>query len=315
MGGSPPKPDPMMGEAAKMSAETGRQMLDWMKGQATVTNAWAAEDRAREVGTFRPLQDKFISEAQTWDSPERTAARVAEAQGDVAIAGRAAAGQRSRAAMAMGVNPASGRFRSAEAKAGTDLALASAGAGNLARRTVAAEGDARRAQAINLGMGLAVNPGTSMGISNSAGGAGFSGAMSGYGQQASILNTDYQNRMQSWQAQQGMMSGLFSGLGAIVGLSDKNAKKNKREVSALDAAKKMPVSKWDYKEGMGDEGTHIGPMAQDFQKATGVGDGKVIDLMTQMGVTLGAVQELAEKVDRLEAKSGLGRSQEMGAAA
>lgn len=318
MGGSPPKPDPQMGEAAKMSAETGRQMLDWMKGQATITNNWAAEDRAREVGTFRPLQDQFIAEAQTWDSPSRVSARAAEAGADVAIAGRQAAGQRVRQAMAMGVNPNSGRFQNAEGRAATDLALASAGASNLARRTVRAEGDARRAQAINLGMGLAVNPGTSMGLSNSAGSSGFGGAMSGYGQQAGILNNEYQGRLQSWNAQQNSMSGLFGGIGAVLGAtngfgmfpaawgpSSKEYKEDKKPVKgALDAARSMPVEQWRYKPGIADGGAepHIGPYAEDFQQATGVGDGKTIDLMTQMGVTLGAVQELADKVDRIEAK-------------
>lgn len=304
MGGSPPKPDPMMGEAAKMSAETGRQMLDWMKDQAAITNTWAADDRAREVNTFRPLQDQFIADAQTWDSPARQATRAAEATADVRLASQQATDQRARRARAMGVDPRSGRFINAEAKAGTDAALASAGASNLARRTVRAEGDARRAQAINLGMGLAVNPGTSMGISNGAAGSGFSGAMSGYGQQGNIMSQEFDQRMSSWQAQQGAMSGLFSGLGAIVGLSDENVKENRKKVKALDAARDMPVEKWDYKDGVADEGTHIGPMAQDFKKATGVGDGKTIDLMTQMGVTLGAVQELADKVDKIEAKVG-----------
>lgn len=311
-GSSAPKPDKQMGEAAKMSAETGRQMLDWMKGQASITNNWAADDRAREVGTFRPLQDQFIAEAQSWDAPGRVSARAAEASADVAIAGRQAAGQRVRQAMAMGVNPNSGRFQSAEGRASTDLALASAGASNLARRTVRAEGDARRAQAINLGMGLAVNPGTSMGLSNSAGSSGFGGAMSGYGQQASILNNEYRGRLESWNAQNQSMAGLFGGLGAIAGAwpSSKEYKKDKKPVKgALDAARSMPVEQWSYKPGIADGGAqpHIGPYAEDFQQATGVGDGKTIDIMTQMGVTLGAVQELADKVDRIEAKVSGGK--------
>ena len=75
----------------------------------------------------------------------------------------------------MGIDPRSGRYATAEAKAGTDLALAGAGAKNLARRQVEDTGRSLRANAINLGQGMAVNPGTSMGLSNGAGQAGFGG--------------------------------------------------------------------------------------------------------------------------------------------
>lgn len=303
MGGSAPKPDPQMGIAAQMSAQTGQDMLAWMRDQATITNRWADEDRTRYQDVFQPLQDQYIADAQSYASPERKASAAAEAGADVALATRQAGEQRQRQQMAMGVNPMSGRAINANAKAGTDGALAMAGAQNLARRNVEQQGQAMQANAINLGNGLAVNPGTSMGLSNGAGQAGFGGAMSGYGQQANILGQQHQMQMQAWQANQSGIGALGSALGTVAGafISSKKVKEDKAPVDALGAVKKMPVEKWKYKKGEGDGKTHIGPYAEDFKKATGIGDGKSIDALSMIGMTMGAVRQLADKVDAMGA--------------
>lgn len=302
-GGKAPAPDKNIGIAAMKSAATGEAMLSWMKSQAEVTNAWAAEDRSRFKEKFLPLQDQFIADAVGYDTPQRREAEAAAAGADVQLQGRIAADGRRRQAMAMGVNPASGRFVNAEAKAGTDLALAGAGAGNLARRNVEQTGRGLVANAINLGQGSAVNPGTSMGLSNGAGQAGFSGAMQGYGQQGQLLNQDYQNRMQAWQANQGMLGSLGGALGSIAGLmwSSKELKHDKKPATGnLEKLDAMPVEEWTYNPGVGDSGTHIGPYAEDFAAATGKGDGKTINVIDAVGVTMAAVKGLSKKVDRLE---------------
>lgn len=308
MGGSAPRSDPQMGQAALLSAQTGRDMLAWMKNQAEVTNGWAAEDRARYKGVFEPLQDQFIAEAQGFASPERKAAAADAAAADVTLAAGQQQGQMRRQMGAMGINPASGRFIEAMRRGGTDTALATAGARNLATRTVDDQGRQLRAAAINMGSGMGVNPGTSMGLSNSAGSAGFQGAMSGYNQQASILHDDWKQRMAGWEAKNSMMSGLFGGLGTIAGalpwgtgiLSSKSLKTDKAPVDgALEAVKAMPVEKWTYKPGVADGGTHVGPYAEDFAKATGMGDGKTIDPISAWGVTMKAVQEVDAKVESI----------------
>ena len=306
-GGSAPDPDPNIGKAAMLSAKTGEQMLAWMQDQAKVTNQWATEDRGRYTSVFQPLQDRYIAEADSWASPERMGARADEAAADVALAARQGQEQMARQMASMGVNPASGRFAGMARSAALQTGLATAGARNNARRQVQAEGDARMAGAINLGQGLGVNPGQSMQISNQAGGAGFSGAMQGYGQQASLLNQDYQNRLDAWKTNQQSLGSAMGALGTVMGAlpwtSSKEVKTDKAPVKgALDAAKRMPVEAWTYKPGAGDGGRHVGPYAEDFKAATGVGDGKTIDPISLVGVTLGAVQELSAKVDALEAK-------------
>ena len=189
--------------------------------------------------------------------------------------------------------------------------MARAGAVNLSNRQVEAEADAKMANAINMGAGLAVNPGTSMGLSNSAGGTGFQGAMSGYGQQASILNQDYQNRRQAWADGQSGAQGLMGAVGTIAGaygpqlmtlLSSKEVKTDKAPVGdgkALGAIRKMPVETWRYKPGAGDENAHVGTYAEDFAAATGAGDGKSIPIIDAIGVTMGAIKDLDRKVEKI----------------
>ena len=311
MGGSAPASDPNIGIAARKSASVGQQMMDFMRGQAGTTNRWAAEDRERYETQFQPLQDRYIDQAENWNSPQRRQAEAQEAATDVAVASRQAQQQQRRAQMQMGINPASGAGRAASIRQGNDTALAVAGARNNARNRVEAEGASRMANAINMGSGLAVNPGTSMGLSNNAMQSGGSAAMSGYGQQGSLLQADHQNRMQAWQSNQSGIAGLLGGIGQLAGasgmlpmLSSKKVKHDKKPVDSLGAVRKMPVEQWTYNEGKGDSGTHVGPYAEDFAKATGVGDGGSIDPITMMGVTLGAVRQLDEQVQKLTGAMG-----------
>lgn len=313
-GGSSPKPDPQIGQAALKTAAVGEQMLGWMQDQAAITNEWASEDRTRWNDVFKPLQDQYISDAQSWNSAERKDARADQAIADTRLQARVADGTRVRQAMAMGVNPASGAFQAASAKAGVDAALAASGAGNLARRQVEAEAEGKMTNAINLGSGLAVNPATSMGLSNGAITAGGSAAQQGYSQQGSLLNTQYQQQLQSWQANNDNITGLFGAAGSVVGmLSSKDAKTDKQplaEGEALGAVREMPVEKWRYKDGMGDGGAQqmVGTYAEDFQKATGEGNGKVIPIQTAIGVTMGAIRDLDKKVDRLASGKNMKRA-------
>lgn len=309
-GGSAPSPDKNIGLAAMKSAEVGQQYLDWTKEQAEITNKWAADDRQRWEDVYRPMQDEFIEEAQNWDTAGRRQGAMKQAVGDVRLAAAGAEGTRRRQAMAMGVNPASGAFQQGGRAAAQETTLAVAGASNMARRTVQQEAAAKKASAINMGSGLAVNPGTSMGLSNSAMGSGAGAAMQGYNQQGSLLNTQYNQQMQQYQAQQQGSASLMQGLGTIGGMlmmSSKDSKTNKRKMKdgeALEAIRGLPVERWDYKEGMGDGGKdHIGTYAEDFQKATGSGDGKAINVVDAIGLLTGGMKDLANKVDQLGSMS------------
>lgn len=311
MGGSAPKPDPNIGIAANKSAQTGADMFKWMKGQAKITNQWAAEDRNRYKTVFQPMQDQFIADAQAWDTPGRRDAVANQAIADVSTQAGIASGVRQRRAMASGVDPSSGRYLAQEAKAGNAVTLAKSGAANLARRQVEQQGYARRADAINMGRGLAVNPATSMGLSSGAMATGGNAAIRGYGQQANLLNMQYGQQMDAYNSQQQTLGAVAGAAGRLLSsapflamLSSKEAKKDKTPArGALRAVEKMPVEEWTYKKGMADEGRHIGTYAEDFKRETGKGDGKSIPIVDAIGVTMGAVKELSAKVDKMAANA------------
>ena len=62
----------------------------------------------------------------------------------------------------------------------------------------------------------------------------------------------------------------------------------------------MRIERWRYR---GDGATHIGPMAQDFAAAFGVGDNdRVIRNLDASGVALAAIQALAAEVSELRAQ-------------
>lgn len=303
---SAPTPDPRMGEAAMLSAQTGQQYLQFMQGQADIANRWASEDRGRSQGVYQPIEDRFIADAVGYDTPERRDAAAAEAVADVRQQGAIARAGSERRLTGMGVMPGSGRFAGESRRADAAEGLAAAGAANMARRNVQGQGEARIANVVNMGRGMAVNPATSLGLANGAASSGFGGAMQGYGQQGSILGQQHDAQVRAWSATQSNNAAIGGALGQLAGafiLSSKDAKTNKKKVyGILDAVKEMPVEKWTYKDGMGDGKTHIGTYAEDFTEKTGLGDGKTLSVIDALGVNMGAVKELAMQVDELAAR-------------
>jgi hypothetical protein len=72
----------------------------------------------------------------------------------------------------------------------------------------------------------------------------------------------------------------------------------------LDQVVDMPISTWSYKSGKDGHARHIGPMAQDFQAAFGVGESdKFIFQVDADGVSFAAIQALDAKVEELEAEN------------
>lgn len=267
-GGSSPKPDPAIGQAALLEAQTGKEYLNFAKEQFAVANArqdkqdaianevtqdqlsasrqsrqWATEDRNRYQSTFVPLQNEFIDTAKGWDSKQRQDKLASEAKADVLNNAAQQRQSSQRQMAALGVNPASGRFAGIDRAGEMATSLAAAGAENTSRNQVRKEAVAMKADAINMGNGLSVNPATSLGLSSSTGAAaygttsanngqaaantnivsgGYQTYMQGLNSQANILNQQYSNQLNAWSAQQqanaANTSGLFGGLGSAVGM-------------------------------------------------------------------------------------------------
>ncbi len=298
---------------------------------------WATETRDRYRNVFLPLQDKFIETAENWDTPEKQAAAAASAKADVVGNAANMRGQNQRSMAAMGLNPASGRWTGVDRASDLGTAVSAAGAQTGARNLVTQQGLALRGNAVNLGNGLPVVSSTATGLGLNAGtgaanitnaanqqalsaypimNAGFQGQMQGYANQANVLQNQYNSQLQAWQAQQAASSsnaaGIFSGIGSLMGLfmSSKKLKTGRKPATGnLAKVKKLPVETYRYKKGVADGGVvkHTGPMAEDFRAVTGKGDGRTIMMQDAIGLTLGAVQELAGKVGRIEKAVGLGK--------
>jgi hypothetical protein len=87
--------------------------------------------------------------------------------------------------------------------------------------------------------------------------------------------------------------------------SDRAVKENFQAMDPrglLDKVAALPISEWNYKRSKGER--HVGPMAQDFYSAFGLGaDDKHIAVVDEGGVALAAIQGLNQKVDeQLKAK-------------
>lgn len=266
-GGSAPDADPNIGKAALEEMQLGRDWLAFSKEQFNIgnvrqdeldaltkqvteqqlktqeeANAWAREDRDRYKNTFQPLQDEFIETAKSYDTPEKQEAMAAEAVADVKQASQQATDANARNMASMGVNPNSGRWQATSTAQNTLNALSEAGAANTARQQTRDKALALKADAINMGNGLASSTANAYGIGLNAGnsatgnagaananwrgnvgivGQGYGGAMQGLQGGAGILNQQYGTQMQGWGIQQQNSSanaaGLMSGVGTIAG--------------------------------------------------------------------------------------------------
>lgn len=101
-----------------------------------------------------------------------------------------------------------------------------------------------------------------------------------------------------------------AGIGQVAGIvgtaiagSSRTFKDEIGDVSILDKLTSVPVKKWRYK---GEQEIHIGPYAEDFNEAFGLSGGKFIYFIDLLGVLVGAVKELHDKVDELALAGGGG---------
>jgi hypothetical protein len=98
---------------------------------------------------------------------------------------------------------------------------------------------------------------------------------------------------------------LTAGSGAWANLSDRNAKTAIApldDASILASVVRLPVSSWQYKSERGVR--HVGPMAQDFYAAFGVGtDDRHITSIDEDGVALAAIKALNAENTGLQAEN------------
>lgn len=261
--GPPPPPDygPIIKANAASSAQAQRlaqAQFDWAKkvynqnrglvnqvNQSFLKSMQEArtaseEDRQRYKDVFQPLEDKFIADANSYDSPERRDQAIGSAQSGVGQQYQAARDSATRQLESFGVNPSATRFAALDIGMRASEAASKAAAGTNASNRVEDTARNMRGQAIAMGQGLpmqAINENSSsmnagqgaVGNANSTYATG-SAAMgsptqwAGIGQQGlanwgNLLNSQYSNQMDYYKAQQQQQSGFGQLLGLGAGMA------------------------------------------------------------------------------------------------
>jgi hypothetical protein len=124
--------------------------------------------------------------------------------------------------------------------------------------------------------------------------------------------TGYANAGDSSSAVWGALGQVGGAFASKAVISDKTKKKDIKPINddeALEGIKKTEISKWKYDKDkvtdaeyeMVDDKEHIGAMAQDLKKNLGeqVSNGKMVDIISAVGVNMAATKALAKKVDKL----------------
>lgn len=265
-GGGSSSPDPQVGKAALMQAKTGEDWLTFSREayaeaqkRQDVTDALSNQVTTQQLedmrkassrsdsewerynSLFKPVEDRMVSDALNYDTPEAQAKAAAEAKADVMSNASQAQEQNTRQMASMGIDPRSGRFAGVDRANDLSTALASAGAQNNAREQVKATGMALREGVANFGKGATATAAQQVGLGLNAGNSasnnalaadassrantnimaqGFQGAQQGYAGQANTLS---QQRQQNIAAQQGNQQANGAAISGIVGLAGAGA--------------------------------------------------------------------------------------------
>jgi hypothetical protein len=257
---------PIAQEVAGLQIDAQRQQMDF-----------AAEDRARLTGLFRPLEDQFVAEAQAFNTDARRQELAGQAAAASASAFANTQAQQRRGLAAMGVNPASGAARGADRSALLQQSAQRAAAMTGARSSARQEGRALQAAAIGMGNPLATGALQAYAGATGAGSAGL-GSMQSPGQNymkglgmagqtyGNMANMQNQAFMQG-QANEAGMWGSLVGAGATLGgaaimASDRRLKEN---ILAVGEYEELDLTKYQFNY-IGDERVFIGVMADEVME-------------------------------------------------
>ena len=125
---------------------------------------------------------------------------------------------------------------------------------------------------------------------------------------SALVGQQYDAQMANYQAKQQQRANTWGTIGSIAGgliMKSSEASKDVGAPLAGDFAARavngLKIKNWTYK---GDQVSHVGPMAEDWQEQTGLGDGKTIHLGDAVGILTGALQQALQRIEVLEAQAG-----------
>ncbi|WP_130214370.1 hypothetical protein [Bradyrhizobium genosp. SA-3] len=259
---APPPPD-MSGvanaskEAAELQYKLGQDQLAWAKDQyaankgttdKVVDSLLAGQDQTQQQAkeyyqrykdVYEPAQDRYLQDAENYDTPQRRDQQIGAAQAAVGQNFAAARDAATRQLESFGVDPSSTRYAALDIGSRSAEAAAKAAAGTQSALNTEATGLALRGNAINMGNGLPAQSNASYGTSAGTGtgavnsgnstfatgasamgtpGSYFAGGNSAVGTWGNTLNQGYQNELNQWKANQSASSGWGAALGGIAGL-------------------------------------------------------------------------------------------------
>jgi len=155
---------PYQEQQAKIAQEVSQAQLASMRQN----DAIAKDYYDYQKGTFRPMEQSIVSDAQNYDTAARRESKASQAVADVGMQASIAQQSQMRNMNRMGINPNSGRSQAIGAQMGLAEAAAKAGAANKARADVETQAFARKMDAASLGRNLASNQATSAGVTTSS---------------------------------------------------------------------------------------------------------------------------------------------------
>lgn len=139
------------GEKQRMFAEeVGRKQMEAMDLQMQ----YAKADRQRYESVTIPMQDRYIAEANNYDTEQRRESEASRAMVDIQRQAEAARTNSDMRLRSMGIDPSQMRSASLLDTQQVAMAAQQAGAANAARTSVEDRGRAMRADAINMVNGL-----------------------------------------------------------------------------------------------------------------------------------------------------------------
>jgi len=220
--------------------KTNDKFVDQLGGASARLDDWGKSDRKFWEDTYKPVQERFVNDAQNWDSADRRAEARGAATSRVSQAVDAADAAASRQLEGYGVDPTATRYAALNRQSKLARAAAGSAAADVADRSLVQQAAGMRAAASQLGQGVAgqalqeTNAGTATAatagnLKNATAGTfmgalgnpqgwsalvnGANGALSGA---QSVAN---QGQQAQWQQQQESGGGLGSILGLAGGLA------------------------------------------------------------------------------------------------
>jgi hypothetical protein len=151
-----------------------------------------------QVKTFRPLEQRMVSDAENFNTDGYREQQASKAAADVGKAYSASQGAMQRSMMSMGVNPNSGKFASMQNQNALGLSAQRANAMTGARQQAEQMGWARRSEAAGLGRNLAGNANAAYGVALNSGNAAGNNQLAPQNQYMNGLNSAQKSQMDGY---------------------------------------------------------------------------------------------------------------------